>query len=110
MTPMPGRKARKAIAERRADLLPASMGQLLSWIASGGFPIDGVLLQAAAPEGPTARPGVAVDLGPIAYARARFRALEINALLPAVGAPGFDLTLCDTRVPRPRPLKATTPQ
>ncbi len=108
-TPVPGPKARQAIAQGRADLLPVSMGQLVDGFASGRIRADAALLSAAPPEAGAARPGLAVDCGPVAFERARFRALEINLEMPQIGAPAFDLSHVDLVAQSARAMGAPAP-
>jgi acyl-CoA hydrolase len=93
-TPMPGRKARLAIREDRADLIVASMSQIAHWMASGRLRVDGVLVGAGLAGG---RPtfGLAVDYMPIAFTRARFRAVEVNAHVTEVISPFLDVEKAD---------------
>ena len=93
-TPMPGPKARLAVREGRADLIMASISQVAHWIASGRLRIDGVLVGAGlVGERPTF--GLAVDYMPIAFTRARFRAVELNAGLTKVFSPFLDIGKAD---------------
>ncbi|MHA1545502.1 MAG: acetyl-CoA hydrolase/transferase family protein [Alphaproteobacteria bacterium] len=109
LTPVPGPKARRAISENRASFLPISMGQLVAGFASGRIPVDAVLLSAATPVNGKARPGIVVDCGPVAFEKARFRALEINPGMPQIGPPAFALSHADLIFENTRPLPTPSP-
>lgn len=97
LTPAPGPVTRQAIMAGRADLLPASLGQLVRAIANGSLPIAGALVQGgpAAGDG-TAHPGLALDLSQAAFEAARFRAIEVNEALPRIASLfRYDLKACD---------------
>lgn len=89
-TPMPGPRSRRAIAEDRADLMPVSMGQLCSMIQTRRLRVDGVLVGAGFWRGePTFGP--AVDVMPVAWPLARFRAVELNHGYTALPCPRLPL-------------------
>ena len=90
VTPVPGPKTRKAIAEGRVTLLTESMSGLLRNIMRGALPIDGILLQGRALDARHATPGLIADIMLPAWERARFRALELNERLPRIA--------CDARL------------
>jgi acetyl-CoA hydrolase len=93
-TPMPGPKSRKAIAEGRADLVLTSMGQLCRAIETGRLRIDGVFVGAGFWRGsPTFGP--AVDVLPVAWPLARFRAVELNHGFTRVPCPSLPLREAD---------------
>lgn len=97
LTPAPGPATRQAIMAGRADLLPASLGQVVRAIADGSLHIAGALVQGgpAAGDG-TAYPGLALDLSQAAFETARFRAIEVNEALPRVASMfRYDLAACD---------------
>ncbi len=107
-TPMPGPKARLAIREGRADLIMASMSQIAHWIESERLRVDGVLVGAGLfDERPTF--GLAVDYMPIAFTRARFRAVEVNARLTKVTSPLLDIEEADYVVRRDEPPSPLAP-
>jgi acyl-CoA hydrolase len=80
-----GARSNGALRAGTASLVPASMGTLDELISSGDLRIDGVLVAGTrrGPYGPIS-PGLSLDLGRSAAAAARFRAVELNAALPAV--------------------------
>jgi acyl-CoA hydrolase len=80
-----GPRGNAALRQGTASLVPASMGTLEELISSRQLRIDGVLV-AGTRRGSTGpiSPGLSLDLGRSAAAAARFRALELNAALPAV--------------------------
>ena len=83
-TPVPGKKTRKAIAEGRAELLTLPMSGFLSAILDRTLRIDGILLQGRAIDDRLATPGLIADIMVPAWELARFRALELNDLLPRI--------------------------
>lgn len=66
------------------EILPSSMRQLAHAIESGDLPVDGVLFGATSLDAETLAPALCVDLVPVAFRRARFRAVECNAAMPHV--------------------------
>ena len=84
MTPVPGPKSRKAIAEGRAELFPEPMSGLLRGITQGTLRIDGILLQGRRLDSVRATPGLIGDIMVPAWELARFRALELNERLPRI--------------------------
>jgi acyl-CoA hydrolase len=82
-----GARGNAALREGAASLVPASMGTLEELISAGELRIDGALIAGTrrGPDGPIS-PGLSLDLGRSAAAAARFRAVELNAALPAVRA------------------------
>ena len=93
----PGRRSRRALAEGRADPLLCSMAQLQRLISDSALRIDGAFLQAGpTTDGDHASPGLSVDLGPIAFERARYRIVELNSKLPSLDCEvALDLRKCD---------------
>ena len=84
LTPVPGKKTRKAIADGRAELLTLPMSGFLSAILDRTLRIDGILLQGRAIDDRLATPGLIADIMVPAWELARFRALELNDLLPRI--------------------------
>ena len=84
LTPMPGSKTRKAIAEGRAELLLLPMSALLHGVLDGSLGVTGVLMQGRALDEVTATPGLIADVMVPAWETARFRALELNDKLPRI--------------------------
>ena len=84
LTPVPGSKSRKAIAEGRAEILTDPMSGLLRKILDGSLRIDGILLQGRRIDARHATPGLIGDIMVPAWERARFRALELNERLPRI--------------------------
>jgi 4-hydroxybutyrate CoA-transferase len=93
-----GSLGRAALNERRANVVPASMGVLEEMISSRELRVDGVLV-AGTPgpiEADEVSPGLSLDLGRSAAAAARFRALELNSALPPVrSVPWLRQAFCD---------------
>lgn len=77
------------------EVLPSSMFQLARAIADGSLPIDGVLLCGVEDDAGGLVPGICVDLLPVAFARARWRAVEVNDALPRVWADPLPLADCE---------------
>ncbi|MFC4950144.1 acetyl-CoA hydrolase/transferase C-terminal domain-containing protein [Pseudonocardia sp. GCM10023141] len=78
------------------ESLPLSMRQLAQAIDDGSLRIDGVLFSGSLREPASISAGTCVDVVPVAFDRARFRAVEINAGLPDVAAePLLPLHRCD---------------
>lgn len=65
------------------EALPSSMRQLARDIDSGALRIDGVLFSGLL-SGAEVVPGMCVDLVPLAFSAARFRAVELNRAAPDV--------------------------
>ena len=84
MTPVPGKLSRVAIAEGRAQLLRQSIGEILDQMDDGRLRIDGVLLQGRMDGPQHATPGLCSDIVVPAWAKARFRAIELNAAAPYI--------------------------
>ena len=100
VTPVPGAKSRKAIAEGRAELLPWRMSRILDAILDGSLRIDGILLQGRAVDERHATTGLIADIVRPAWDRARFRALELNDRLPRIASETVRLDTADYVVHR----------
>jgi len=95
VTPVPGAKSRKAIAEGRAELLPWRMSRILDSILDGSLRIDGILLQGRALDERHATTGLIADVMRPAWDRARFRAIELNDRLPRIASETLRLDTAD---------------
>lgn len=90
VSPVPGHGAAGADVE----VVPSSMRQLAGAIDRGALRVDGVLFSGSRAAGGV-DPGLCVDLVPVAFERARFRAVELNAALPRVTTDTLPLDRCD---------------
>lgn len=66
------------------EILPSSMRQLAHAIDTGELRVDGVLFGATSVDAERLAPALCVDLVPIAFRHARFRAAECNTAMPRV--------------------------
>lgn len=90
VSPVPGRGDGAA-----AEVLPSSMMQLARAIESGALGIDALLFSGVRAGASAVTPGLCVDLVPVAFERARLRAVELNAGLPDVPADPLPLDRCE---------------
>jgi acyl-CoA hydrolase len=77
------------------EILPLSMFQLARAIADGTLRIDGVLFAGVPDGGDGVLPGLCVDVVPVAFAHARWRAVELDEGLPWVPAEPLPLGSCE---------------
>lgn len=100
VAPVPGH----ATKGHDVAVLPTSMRQWERAITTGMSPVDGVLMSGSTAPAGLLSPGICVDVVPAAFHRARFRAAELNAALPAICAePLLPLDSCDLTVHTDRP-------
>ncbi|MQA77882.1 MAG: hypothetical protein GEV10_05280 [Streptosporangiales bacterium] len=91
ISPVPGHGA----AGADVGVVPSSMRQLAGAIDRGTLRVDGVLFSGTRAAAGGVDPGLCVDLVPVAFERARFRAVELNAALPRVATDTLALDRCD---------------
>jgi len=98
-----------AVRSGAAELVPASMGALAQQIRERSLRIDGVLLAGVRARNGRISPGLSLDLGPVAAAVARFRALELNFALPRTrAAEWLKVADCDLVAESDEPPRSTS--